>query len=90
MSEFTTVDNRIAAFLAHLNFTHLRTEPAKNRRRGFQFVFADPLNECKVITDNLFAGAGSTDCLSLLDAYRDICATIHYAREEGTWRAKQD
>jgi hypothetical protein len=85
VSEFATLDNRIAAFLSHLAIAHLRTEPAKNRRRGFQFVFADPLNECKAITDNLFAGAGSTDCLSLLDAYRDICATIHHAREHGVW-----
>ena len=87
MSEYVTRDSRIAGFLAHLNIEHVKTLRSSDKK-GFKFFFKDECDECRAIVNNLFAGAGTSDALSLLDAYRAINATIRHAEEHGVWTNK--
>jgi hypothetical protein len=69
VSEFRCRDSRVAAFIAHLGIRHVRTEASGYS--SFVFVFDDP-GDCDKLSYDLFAGAGTSDALSLLDSYRGI------------------
>jgi hypothetical protein len=87
VSEYFTCDSRIASFVAHLGVKHIRTE--SDARKGCKFVFDDPLTECGTLATNFFAGCGSTDCLALLDSYRDVSKTMRIAERDGIWTNKE-
>lgn len=83
MSEFTTKDAKLCAFLSHLGIVHLRTDHVG---RVLIFTLADEFNDAEKIATDYYAGAGSTDCQRLLDCYRTVWDTIRVAKCDGIWK----